>query len=192
MPKQVEQVEPQHMINMIIGGVEVPRGPMMKCIEVSIIREKYTRDYILEGAISFNDEDAEGIAQPHNDAPVIFILINKSRVKRVFIDSGSSANIIKSRVVVQLGLQDEIVPVRVLKGFNMACETTKGEITLPVNTARTIQEMKFYVIEWYIRYNALFRRSWLHNMRAVPSTLHHTLKFPIPKEVKTVYGEQSA
>ncbi|XP_070032669.1 uncharacterized protein [Nicotiana tomentosiformis] len=151
--KKTEQEEPHHVINMIIGGVNILQGPMLKRTKVSIIREKQTRDYMPEGTISFNDEDSEGIVQPHNDAMVISVLINKYRVKHVLIDPGSSTNIIRSRVVEQLGLQHQIVPaVRVLNGFNMACETTKGDIILPVNTAGTIQETKFYVIEGDMRW----------------------------------------
>ncbi|XP_070050636.1 uncharacterized protein [Nicotiana tomentosiformis] len=132
-----------------------------------------------EGTISFNDEDAEGIVQLHKDALVIFVIINKSRVKRVLIDLGSSSNIIRSRVVESLDLQDQIVPaVRVLIGFNMACETTKWEITMLVNTAGTIQETNFYVIEGHMRYNALLGRPWIHNMRAIPPTLHQTFLVP--------------
>nr|XP_009765264.1 PREDICTED: uncharacterized protein LOC104216831 [Nicotiana sylvestris]XP_016508509.1 PREDICTED: uncharacterized protein LOC107826077 [Nicotiana tabacum] len=68
----------------------------------------------------------------------------------------------------------------------------KGEITLPVNTTGTIQEMKLYMIEGELRYNALFGRPWVHNMRAILSTLYQTLKFSIPGGVKTVYEEQPA
>jgi len=156
-------------------------------------KTKIISRYISEGTISFNDEDAEGIVQPHNDALVISVLINKSRVKRILINPGSSANIIRSRVVEQLGPQDQIVSaVRVLNKFNMACETTKTEITLSVNTTETFQEMKFYAIEGDMRYNAIFERPWIHNMRTVPSTLHQTLKFPTPGGIKMVYGEQPA
>ncbi|XP_070057484.1 uncharacterized protein [Nicotiana tomentosiformis] len=111
-------------------------------------------------------------------------------VKRVFIDPSISANIIGSRVVEKLGLQDQIVPaVRVLNGFNMACETMKGEITLSVITAGTNQEKTFYVIEEDMRYNALFERPWVYNMRVVPSTLRQALKFPTSGGVKMIYGE---
>ncbi|XP_070042906.1 uncharacterized protein [Nicotiana tomentosiformis] len=166
---------------------------MLKRTKVSITKEKRIRDYIPEGTLSFDDEDAEGIVQPHNDALVISVLVNNIRLKRVLIDPGSATNIIRSRIVEQLGLQDQIVPaVRVLNGFNMACETTKGEITLVVNTVGTIQETKFYVIEGGMRYNALFGRPWIHNMREVPSTLHQALKFPTPDGVKTIYGERLA
>ncbi|XP_070008324.1 uncharacterized protein [Nicotiana sylvestris] len=117
--------------------------------------------------------------------------MNKIQVKRVLVDPGSSANIIQSRVVKQLGLRDQIVPAaRVLNGFNMPSETTKEEIMLPVYVAGTIQETKFHVIEGDMRYNVLLGRPWIHNMRVVPSTLYQVLKFPIPKGVKMVYDEQ--
>ncbi|XP_059315801.1 uncharacterized protein LOC132066515 [Lycium ferocissimum] len=178
---------------MIIGGVEIPRGPMMKKTKFSITREKRTRDCVPEGFVFISDEDVEGIIQPHNDALVISVLINKTHVKCILIDPGSSANIIRWKVVEQLGLLDQIVPIaHVLNGFNMACETTKGEITLPVNAAGIIQHTKFYVIDGEMRYNALLGRPWLHIMRAVPSTLHQMLKFPTLEGVKIIHGEQPA
>ncbi|XP_070028579.1 uncharacterized protein [Nicotiana sylvestris] len=137
--RKTEQEEPQHLIHMIIGGVDIPQRPVFKRTKVSIIGEKWTRTYVPEDILSFCDEEAEGISQPHNDALVISILLNKIQVKCVLVDPGSSANIIKSRVVEQLGLQDQIVPVsQVLNGFNMASEMTKGEIIFPVNVAGTI------------------------------------------------------
>nr|XP_016475563.1 PREDICTED: uncharacterized protein LOC107797206 [Nicotiana tabacum] len=178
---------------MIVSGVDIPQGPIFKCTKVTITREKRTRDYLPEDTLSFNDEDAEGIGQPQNDALVISILINKIQVKLVLVDLGISENIIRSRVVEQLSLQDQIVSAaRVLNGFNMASETTKGEIMLPVNMVGTIQETKFHVIEGDMRYNVLLGRPWIHNMRAVPSMLHQVLKFPTSEGVKMVYGEQPA
>ncbi|XP_070019685.1 uncharacterized protein [Nicotiana sylvestris] len=125
----------------------------------------------------------KGSDSPHNDAWVISILMNIIQAKRMLVDPGSSANIIRSRVTEQLGLQDQIVPAtRVLNVFNIANETTKREIMFPVNVAETIQETKFHVIEGDMRYNALLGRPWIHNMRAVPSTLHQVLKFPTPRK----------
>nr|XP_009783517.1 PREDICTED: uncharacterized protein LOC104232114 [Nicotiana sylvestris] len=143
-----EQEELQHVIHMIVSGVDIPQGPTFKCTKVTITREKRTRDYLPEDTLSFNEEEAEGIEQPHNDALIISIIINKIQVKYVLVDPGSSSNIIRSRVVGKLGLQDQIVPAtRVLNDFNVAGETTKGKIMLPVNVAGTIQETKFHMIE---------------------------------------------
>nr|XP_009768133.1 PREDICTED: uncharacterized protein LOC104219196 [Nicotiana sylvestris]XP_016442749.1 PREDICTED: uncharacterized protein LOC107768161 [Nicotiana tabacum] len=112
------------------------------------------------------------------------------QVKCVLVDPASSANIIRSRVVEQLSLQDQILPTaQMVNGFNMASETIKGKIMLPVNVAGTIQETKFHMIEGDMRYNALLERPWIYNMRAVPSMFHQILKFPTPEGVKTVYGE---
>ncbi|XP_070022565.1 uncharacterized protein [Nicotiana sylvestris] len=146
-----------------------------------------------EGSLSFNDEEVEGISQPHNDALVFSILLNNVQVKRVLVDPCSSANIIRSRVVEQLGLQDQIVPAaQVLKSFNMASETTKGDIILWANVAGTIKDTKFHMIERDMGYNALLGRPWIHNMKAVPLTLHQMLKFPTSDDVKIVYREQHA
>ncbi|XP_060183344.1 uncharacterized protein LOC132613344 [Lycium barbarum] len=136
--KQDRPEEPQQVIHMIMGGNDVPIGPVLKRIKISITMEKCIWIDDPDGPITFNGEDMEGIAQPHNDALVIYVLANKFRIKRVLIDPGSSANIIRWRFMEQLGLLDQIVSaVRVLNGFNMACKTTKGEITLPISMAGT-------------------------------------------------------
>ncbi|XP_070046586.1 uncharacterized protein [Nicotiana tomentosiformis] len=191
--KKDKQEEPLHIIHMIIGGVDTPQGPVLKYGKISTTGEKQTRGSVLEGTLSFRIEEAEGISELHNDALVIFILLIKVQVKRVFVDPGSSANIIRSWVVEKLGLQNQVVPAaRVLNGFNMASETTNGEIILPVNVAGTIQNTKFHVIEGNMRCNALLGRPWIQNMRIVPSTLHQVMKFLTSDGVKTVYGEQHA
>ncbi|XP_060182646.1 uncharacterized protein LOC132612577 [Lycium barbarum] len=176
-----------------MGGTDIPIGPVVKRTKISIMREKRIWNDDPDGPITFNDEDMEGIAQPHNDALVISFLVNKFRIKRVLIDPGSSANIIRWRVIEQLGLLDQIVlAIRVLNRFNMACETTKGEITLPINMVGTTQQKKFYVIEGDMGYNALLGRSWIHLVRAVPSTMHQVLKFSTPEGIKTVRSVQQA
>nr|XP_009776703.1 PREDICTED: uncharacterized protein LOC104226406 [Nicotiana sylvestris] len=150
-----DQEEPQHVIHMIVGGFDIPQVLTFKCTKVIITREKYTRDYLLEATLSFNNEDAEGIEHPHND------------------------------------VLDQIEPAaRVINGLNMASETTKWEIILLVNVAGTIQKMKFHMIEGDMRYNALLGSPWIHNMRAVPSTLHQVLKFLTSKGIKMMYGKQ--
>ncbi|XP_070015319.1 uncharacterized protein [Nicotiana sylvestris] len=155
-----EPEEPQHVVHMINGRVDVPQRHVFKRIKVSITREKLTRSYVPEDILSFCDEEAEDISQPHNDALVISFPLNKIQVKRVLVDPGNSANIIRSRVVEQFSLQDQIVPAsRVLNGFNMASETTKEQIILLVNVARTIQDTKFHVIEGDVRYNELLKKT---------------------------------
>ncbi|XP_070010670.1 uncharacterized protein [Nicotiana sylvestris] len=268
-----EPEKPLLVIHMIIGGADVPQEPTFKYTKVSITKEKLTRSYVLEDALSFCDEEAEDVSQLHNDALLISIHLNKFRgrsenspwrtswckrdvrnrgsgadtesldlgdidlqrclrkstrlghrgghkkirhlqdktkgrrhakrvrvlvsngkdVECVLMDPSSSANIIRSRDMKQLGQQDHIVPTsRLLNGFKMASETTKGEIFLPINVAGTLQDTRFHVIEGDMRYNALLGKPWIHNMRVVPSTLHQMMKFPTENGVKIVHREQHA
>ncbi|XP_070025105.1 uncharacterized protein [Nicotiana sylvestris] len=74
----------------------------------------------------------------------------------------------------------------------MAGEATKGEITLLVNISDAVQDTGFHVIKGDTRYNSLLGRPWIHNMKAVPSTLHQMMKFPTKGRNKMVYGEKHA
>ncbi|XP_019265421.1 PREDICTED: uncharacterized protein LOC109242980 [Nicotiana attenuata] len=146
-----------------------------------------------EDTLAFREDDLGTLTQPHNDALVISFLLSIIRIKRVLVDQGRSANLIRSKVVEQLGLLDQIVPTsRVLHGFNMAGEVMKGEIALPVDMSGTVQNTKFHVIGGDMMYNALVGRPWIHSMRAVSSTLHQMMKFPTKDGLTTVYGEQHA
>nr|XP_016454835.1 PREDICTED: uncharacterized protein LOC107779010 [Nicotiana tabacum] len=112
-----------------------------------------------EDTLTFSEEDLETLVEPHNNALVILFLLSNIRIKHVLVDPGSSTNIIRSTVVEQLGLLDQIVPVsRVLHGFNMAGKFTKGEIALPVDMSGTVQNTKFHVIGDDMVYNALLGR----------------------------------
>ncbi|XP_070003570.1 uncharacterized protein [Nicotiana sylvestris] len=168
-----EPEEPQHVIHMIIGGVDVPQGPIFNHTKVSITREKQTRNYMLEDTLTFSEEDIEALSQPHNDA--LFGKYNP--VKGCGVARAAQSN--------HTGISS-------LEWLNMASETTKEKIILPVNVAGTIQGTKFHVIEDDMRYNALLGRPWIHSMRAMPSTLHQMMKFPTKDGVKTVYGEHHA
>ncbi|XP_059294496.1 uncharacterized protein LOC132047471 [Lycium ferocissimum] len=80
--KQDRPEEPQQVIHMIMGGTDVPIGPVVKRTKISITREKRIRNDDPDGPITFNDEDMEGIAQPHND----------TLVARLISSDGESSN----------------------------------------------------------------------------------------------------
>ena len=55
--------------------------------------------------ISFSDQDSEGIQRPHDDAIVLVLKIGGNRVKRVLVDTGSSADILYKRAFDQMNLE---------------------------------------------------------------------------------------
>nr|XP_009787079.1 PREDICTED: uncharacterized protein LOC104235099 [Nicotiana sylvestris] len=178
-------------VHMIIGGTNIPRGPVSKRARTTTIEEGSARERLPRETLIFSKEELETMMEPHNDALVIPFLSNNTRIKRVLVDPGSSVNIIRSEVVEQLGLLNQVVPTpRFLYNFNMIEEETKGEIILPIDTSGTIQNTEFQVIDGDMRYNALLGRPWIHNMRAVPSTLHQVIRFPTRDGIATIRGEQ--
>ncbi|XP_059310878.1 uncharacterized protein LOC132062296 [Lycium ferocissimum] len=144
-----------------------------------------------EGMITLTNEDAEGITLPHNDALVIIVLIDRCHVKRVMVNPGSSTNNIRWKVLEEMGLLEKIIPTaRTLSGFNTSSETTKGDIDLPVKAGGVIKITKFYMIDGDMRYIAIYRRLWIHDMKVVPLILHLSLKFPTPEGIKKIREEQ--
>nr|XP_016478346.1 PREDICTED: uncharacterized protein LOC107799720 [Nicotiana tabacum] len=159
-------------IYMITGGTTAPQGPMFKRMRTSVTKEGLSQEHIPEDTLIFSEEDLKAMTELHNDVLVISFLLNNTRITHMLVDPGSSANIIRSEVVEQLGLLNQVVPIpRILHSFNMIGEVTKGEITLPINTSGAIQNTEFQVIDDDMRYNALLGRPWIHNMWAALSTL---------------------
>ena len=61
--------------------------------------------------MSFNEADARGVKQPHNDPLVIMLNIEGFNTKRILIDNGSSADIIYLPAFQQLKLdQNRLCP----------------------------------------------------------------------------------
>ena len=57
--------------------------------------------------IAFNDDNLEGMIQPHNDTLVVKAQINGFIVKRVLIDQGSGAEVMYPDLFRGLGLKNE-------------------------------------------------------------------------------------
>ena len=54
--------------------------------------------------LSFLDEDARGVAMPHDDALVVTLTVTNHAIHRILVDNGSSANILYWPVFQQMGI----------------------------------------------------------------------------------------
>ncbi|XP_070050916.1 uncharacterized protein [Nicotiana tomentosiformis] len=101
-----------------------------------------------------------------------FTIIHGKRIRQT-LEDGSSMNIILLRVVNEMLMGDRVVPkARSLSGFDNSTVITKGEIELSTYADEVIKETKFQVIDTDMAYNMILGRPWIHDMDAVPSTLH--------------------
>ncbi|XP_071909712.1 uncharacterized protein [Coffea arabica] len=99
------------------------------------------------------------------------------------------------RVFKELGLEDgQLTSVRTpLVGFTGPPINPEGMITLMVTVGqapkcRTIPA-NFVVVKQQSPYNVFLGRPALNALRAIPSTLHLSVKFPIPGRVAEVHGD---
>ncbi|XP_070035311.1 uncharacterized protein [Nicotiana tomentosiformis] len=170
-----------------INGVTFSAANKMK-VSVTYIKRLWE---VIEDNITFTEEDADGLLLLHNYALVISLNVLDFKIKRVPVDPGSSANIIKWRVLEQAKLTRNIIPAtKLLAKFNLASVTTRREILLPTNAEGVMKTTLFKVVDGDIGYIIILGRPWLHEMKVVPSTYHQLLKFPNPEGIKQIKGDQ--
>ncbi|XP_009777935.2 uncharacterized protein [Nicotiana sylvestris] len=159
---------PKRTVNVISGGEKI-----------NGVTYTATKKVLEEDSITFDDTDADGVLSAHNDALVISLLIHGPNVKRVLVDPGNSVNIILLRVVNKMQANDKLIPkARILSGFDNSSIVIKGETILTTFAERVVKDTKFQVVEIDMAYDMILVRPWIHEMDAVPSTLHQVIKFP--------------
>ena len=142
--------------------------------------------------ISFGKEDLEGTIQPHDDALVVTAWISGFLVKRVMIDQGSRADVMYPDLFEGLGLksQDLAKYDTPLVSFDGRVVVPEGQISLSVDMEGKEVIVTFIVVRSFSPYTTILGRPWIHAMKAVPSTLHVKVKFPIEYGVAVVRGNQ--
>ena len=142
--------------------------------------------------ISFTAKEQEKILAPHHDALVVSLTIANCLVKRILVDNGSSSNIIFLPAYQDLGLEESTLTRKVtpLIGFSGEVKQTAGEVVVPVYAEGINLSTKFLVVDSESAYNMILGRPWIHDMEAVPSTLHQIVKFPTPWGIRAIRGDQ--
>ena len=151
---------------------------------------------LLDTTITFLDSEMEGYQHPHDDPLVIRAIVANKTVHRVLIDNGSSANIILASAFdkMRIGREKlELVSAHLL-GFLgkkvLPLESTQLVLTLGNPPCQAITAVKFLIVDAPSEYNMLLGRPYLNALRAVPSTYHMVIKFPIENRVGVVRGDQ--
>ncbi|XP_059623151.1 uncharacterized protein LOC132266313 [Cornus florida] len=144
--------------------------------------------------IGFGDGDLSRVQLPHEDPLVISLLVANCMIKRVLVDLGSSANIIKKVVFEQLEIpSSSIQPTSSpLMGFDGTKVDPLGVIDLSVTMAKRTLKENFVLTEIHPSYNLIMGRGWIHRMNGVPSTLYQEIRClsPAGKEVIDLRGDQ--
>ena len=146
--------------------------------------------------MSFNEADAKGVKQPHNDPLVIMLNIEGFNTKMILVDNGSSADIIYLPAFQQLKLD----PKRLrpfdspLISFSGDRVYPKGIVTLTITVGtyprQLTRQLDFLVVDYLSSYNVIIGRPTLNKWKAATSTYCLRVKFPTDNGVDEVKGDQ--
>lgn len=130
-------------------------------------------------------EDYARVSLPHTDALVITLTIENHNIHQILVDNGSSADILYWSAFEYMDRgREKITPARFpLLGFIGEQGQPVGSIELLVTTCilsrqRTLM-VKFILVDRPLAYNAIIERATLNELKAVTSTPHLKMKFPI-------------
>nr|CAN82272.1 hypothetical protein VITISV_006243 [Vitis vinifera] len=181
---------PKAVINYINGGPSDEeydsRRKRQKLLRAASIRERINSIWPgltgrgprpIDGTIIFPPVDPTWTLQPHRDALILSLEIGDYDVRRILVDPGSSADLVQASVVSHMGhnLTGLENPGRILSGFNGSSTTSLGDIILSVQADPVTLNVQFLVVQELSPFNVILGRTWLHYMKAIPSTYHQML-----------------
>ena len=148
----------------------------------------------IDGLVSFPPIDPTRIITPHYDALVLTLCINNFDVHKILVDPGSATELLHLLALTQMKvlLSHLSLAGRVLSGFNGSTTLTVGDIALSVKAGLVTQQVLFLVVEDLGPYNAIVGRTWLHAMKAIPSSYHQTINYLIASGQVDLQGSQLA
>ena len=117
----------------------------------------------IDGVITFPLVDPNPVLQPHQDVLILTLGINDFDVRRILVDPGSSADLLRMSAFKQMGFTPSALenPRRILLEFNGASTISLGNIVLPIQAGPIILNVQFSMVEDLSPFNAIMGCTWL-------------------------------
>lgn len=114
-------------------------------------------------------------------------------LSNVQVDNDSSLHVMPNSTLTKLSYQG--VSMRfsgvIMKAFNGSKKTIIGEVNLQKKICICLFQITFRVMDIHPTYSCLLGRPWIHEARAVTTTLHQKLKFVKNEKLVIMGGEKA-
>ncbi|KAF5934572.1 hypothetical protein HYC85_030743 [Camellia sinensis] len=143
--------------------------------------------------LTFSDKELPPKGTNHNKPLYISVECRGKWVPVVLIDTGSAINVCPSRTAYAIGLKpaDFVPTTQVIKTYDNTSREVMGTVKIQTQVGPGQHNIEFHVLDVPATFNLLLGRPWLHQVKAVSSTLHQMLKYPHGKGVAIVFGNSS-
>ncbi|CAA0811971.1 Unknown protein, partial [Striga hermonthica] len=185
-PENEELPQKKGVIHMIFGGsTDGDSNRARKAYARGRHGKVKVQQFDKNGLVmNFGPADVGEVERPHNDALMIMAQVSGSEVQRVFVDTGSSVNVIFYDCLKRMELDIQLTLFHTsLFGFNGSEVAPLGETMLDVvlgeGDLRKVKMVRFVVVDVESAYNVILGRPALNAFQAVVSTYHMKLKFPV-------------
>ncbi|GKU96922.1 hypothetical protein SLEP1_g10102 [Rubroshorea leprosula] len=202
---------PSGTINMICGGMHAggqsARGRKAYARQVMTVNKNRPLKRPFEeaewenAAITFSPADYQragepDVVMPHADPFVATVHIGNHNVNKVFIDTGSSSDILYWSCFQKMQLNPSSLQKYEgpIYGFDNQPVPVEGVITLPIYVGSEprfrMALVSFLVVKMESAFNAILGRATLCELKAVISQPYLCMKFPMPQGVGVLKGNQ--
>ncbi|GKV32754.1 hypothetical protein SLEP1_g41336 [Rubroshorea leprosula] len=158
---------------------------------------KWENAPITFSTVDYKRADGEpDVMMPHADRFVATVYIGNHNVNKVFIDTGSSPDILYWSCFQKMQLNSSSLQKYEgpIYGFNNQPVPVERVITLPIYVGLEprfrMASVNFLVVKMESTFNAILGRATLYELKAIISQPHLCMKFPTPQGVGVLKGNQ--
>ncbi|GKC05800.1 reverse transcriptase domain-containing protein [Tanacetum coccineum] len=178
-----------------MAGKDKPLPILMIQTWERVAKQRVTQSFSPKTIISFSSLEEED----KTEGPMIIEAeIGGHFIHRIYVDGGASSEVLYEHCFVRLRLEirSQMIPATTsLIGFSGETIWPIGQISLLVKIGdedhSTSAWMNFMVIRSPSQHNGIIGRTGIRKIRAVPSTTHRMLKFPVKGGTVTIRSSRA-
>ena len=136
----------------------------------------------IDGTITFFESPLQQLFTPYNYALILTVEVGNHLMRHILVNLGSAFDLLYLLALLRLvyKLDNLHNPGRMLIDFNGTQTKLLREIVLLVIAGPVTALVPLTIIDEPSSFNAILGRTWIHAMKALPSSYHQMLSFLTP------------